>query len=316
MKLLVIGLVLFGLYCSGDALKLDLQGPDIRHVDDQISDLEVQLRSIDTMGELEDVEDDIKKDRDIANEIDLASDEVREKRFFGLWKKPSGCKGNCKGGGGGGGGGSCPPGPPGRPGPPGQKGCRGQTGQTGQKGSKGPTGPRGPSGPKGPAGSNGQKGLPGPKGPPGSRGQPGAPGKSCDCTKKESAFTGIRTCNACGFKNGQIIHFSKALTNIGGNFKYQNGKFTCKYPGTYFFTFNARKPKTETTVQVDLELNGTTQVSIHETDDQRQHGDTGSVSCILNLKQGDQVYLRLVLGSSLEVGTNKPITFSGYLMFA
>ncbi|XP_077977863.1 uncharacterized protein LOC144433421 [Glandiceps talaboti] len=208
-----------------------------------------------------------------------------------------------------------PPGPPGSPGVPGPKGCRGQKGQKGQKGCKGPAGPGGPSGPKGSKGRRGFKGPQGPKGPCGPKGEPGTPGSPCDCKPKKSAFTGLRTCNKCGFKNGDIIHFSKALTNVGGDFNYGSGIFTCDFPGTYLFSFNARKPQSETTVQVDLELNGDKQVSIHETDGPDQNGDTGSVSCILNLKKGDQVYLRLVLGSTLEVGTDQPIAFSGHLIY-
>ncbi|XP_077977865.1 uncharacterized protein LOC144433423 [Glandiceps talaboti] len=235
--------------------------------------------------------------------------------------KKKGCDSGC------GSKGSCPAGPPGlpgSPGSPGQKGCSGQKGQKGQKGCKGPEGPKGPCGPKGSKGGNGSPGPKGPEGPCGPKGSPGTPGSPCDCERKECAFTGVRTCNSCAFKNGEIIHFSKTLTNIGDGFDYTSGIFTCEYPGTYYFIFNARKPKTAATVQVDLEVNGTPQVSAHETDVEHKHGDTdvehkhgdtGSVSCVLNLKKGDQVYLRLVLGNTLEVGTDRPIAFSGYLLY-
>ncbi|XP_077977864.1 uncharacterized protein LOC144433422 [Glandiceps talaboti] len=336
MKTILI-FVLLGSFCIyGYAAKLEVEGLAIN----EDHDVEVAVRAIDEEDAGEKVvEEDAKRNVDEEEEDEEEEDLDKETRdILQLYRRHHGgkskkCKKGKKSGskssksksksgsnsrGGKSSGESCkagPPGPPGSPGSPGPKGCNGQKGQKGQKGCKGPVGPGGPSGPKGPKGCKGSKGPKGPKGPCGPKGEPGTPGSPCDCNTKKSAFTGLRTCNSCGFKNGNIIHFSKALTNVGGDFSYKTGIFTCDFPGTYLFSFNTRKPKTETTVQVDLELNGTTQVSIHETDDHRQHGDTGSVSCILNLKKGDQVYLRLVLGSTLEVGTNKPISFSGHLIY-
>ncbi|XP_077977861.1 uncharacterized protein LOC144433420 [Glandiceps talaboti] len=211
--------------------------------------------------------------------------------------------------------GDCGAGPPGPPGPPGIPGCKGSKGDKGQKGCRGSTGPEGPKGPCGPKGSPGNPGSPGPKGPTGPKGPAGPPGEDCDCTRKKSAFTAVRTCNSCGFKNGEIIHFSRTITNKGNDFDYKKGIFTCKHPGVYFFTFNARKPTQEVTIQVDLQVNDQTQVSVHETDAHRDHTDSGAVSAVLELEEGDEVYLRLVEGDALEVGDNKPIVFSGHLIY-
>ncbi|XP_070568122.1 complement C1q subcomponent subunit C-like [Ptychodera flava] len=291
---------------------------EVREVDDEEGELDAgeNALEIDVQRDVEEADDD-KETLDILELFD------REKRGKSkkCKSKKSKRRSSSNSSGGKSGGGGCkagPPGPPGPPGSPGQKGCRGQKGQKGQKGVKGPAGPKGspgPGGPPGPKGPGGPKGDKGQRGPCGPKGAPGTPGSPCDCSQKKSAFTGLRTCNACAFSNGQVIRFSKALTNIGGDFDYSTGVFKCEHPGTYFFTFNARKPKSQDTVQVDLELNNVAQVSIHETDTMNQHGDTGSVSCVLNLKKNDQVHLRLVKGSSLEVGTDKPIAFSGFLLY-
>ncbi|XP_070567158.1 complement C1q subcomponent subunit B-like [Ptychodera flava] len=309
MNPVVLLVSLLGLYCCF-AANVQVHGPDM-YDEQAVEQLETEL-GIRAMGDDEnDLTDEELFEREIAELYETVDGEERDVRGYIHYKGCTSCKGSK-------GHPSCPPGPKGQKGQKGQRGWKGPAGVKGDRGWKGPAGPKGATGPKGwrgPAGPKGQKGCKGATGPKGGKGNRGPKGGPCACYRKESAFTGLRTCNACAFKNGDIIRFSKTLTNIGGDFSYQTGVFTCEHPGTYFFTFNARKPKTESTVRVDLEKNNVVQVSIHETDTHKQHGDTGSVSCVLNLKKGDRVYLRLVQGCSLEVAPERPIVFSGFLLY-
>ncbi|XP_077977528.1 uncharacterized protein LOC144433092 [Glandiceps talaboti] len=208
----------------------------------------------------------------------------------------------------------------GAPGQKGQKGQRGCTGQKGLKGQRGPKGFRGRKGKDGKDGKDGHKGDTGDKGPKGCtglkgcQGNKGEPGYPCNCDVKKVAFAAKRTADPyCGAE--AIITFNEVSVNIGDAFDPDTGIFTARCDGYYFFTFNARKPITETSIQVDLKLNGATKLSINELDDHRQHGDTGSISCILDLDTNDQVYLELVVGESVEVGPFKPLAFTGFILY-
>ncbi|KFP21051.1 Complement C1q subcomponent subunit B, partial [Egretta garzetta] len=131
----------------------------------------------------------------------------------------------------------------GAPGLPGMPGVPGKDGRDGLKGAKGePGGARsrfwgerrmpgypGKVGPKGPPGS---KGLPGPMGPPGPKGDSG----DYKATLK-SAFSAARSISTYP-RREQPIRFDRIITNVNGHYENRYGRFTCRVPGIYYFTYH------------------------------------------------------------------------------
>lgn len=129
----------------------------------------------------------------------------------------------------------------------------------------GPQGKPGRPGKPGPPGPPGEPGPPGPKGPPGDgmdivrTGILGLGGKGSVSTTTYS--TSPRVAFFAGLRNPQegydILRFDDVVTNIGGNYEGATGKFTCKIPGTYFFTYNVlMRGGDGTSMWADLIKNG------------------------------------------------------------
>ncbi|NWV66685.1 C1QB protein, partial [Malurus elegans] len=112
------------------------------------------------------------------------------------------------------------PGMPGRDGRDGLKGAKGEP-EPGQPGKAGPPGPPGPRGPPGPSGLPGPKGLPG----------------DYKITSK-SAFSAARSISTYP-RREQPVRFDRIITNEGGHYENRYGRFTCRLPGTYYFTYHA-----------------------------------------------------------------------------
>ncbi|EOB04738.1 Complement C1q subcomponent subunit B, partial [Anas platyrhynchos] len=84
-------------------------------------------------------------------------------------------------------------------------------------------------GPRGPMGS---KGLQGPTGPPGPQGDSG----DYKATLK-SAFSAARTISIFP-RRDQPIRFDRVITNEKGHYENRYGRFTCRVPGIYYFTYH------------------------------------------------------------------------------
>lgn len=115
---------------------------------------------------------------------------------------------------------SCFLGPPGR---------AEDEGEIGEKGDPGTPGYPGKIGPRGPVGS---KGLQGPTGPPGPQGDSG----DYKATLK-SAFSAARTISIFP-RRDQPIRFDRVITNEKGHYENRYGRFTCRVPGIYYFTYH------------------------------------------------------------------------------
>ncbi|KAG5849756.1 hypothetical protein ANANG_G00075090 [Anguilla anguilla] len=150
------------------------------------------------------------------------------------------------------------PGPGGSAGPHGDMGLPGRDGRDGRKGERGEKGDAGPSraygedgsarrpGPRGqerPGGLDGDGGPPGAGGPPGEKGDKGQRGPRgtpgicrCGSLVPKSAFSvGITT----SYPAERLpIKFNKVLFDEGGHYSPQTGKFTCAYPGIYYFSYD------------------------------------------------------------------------------
>ncbi|XP_075394571.1 complement C1q subcomponent subunit B [Tenrec ecaudatus] len=211
------------------------------------------------------------------------------------------------------------PGIPGIPGAPGSYGQPGTPGIKGEKGLPGLAGDHGEFGEKGDPGIPGNPGKVGPKGPIGPKGSPGPPGvrgpkgESGDYKATQKiAFSAKRNINSA-LRRDQVIRFEHIITNENNNYEPRNGKFTCKVPGLYYFTYHASSrgnlcvnlvrgwEKMKKVVTFCDYVQNTFQVTM------------GSV--VLKLDRGETVYLQATEKNSLLAMDGANSIFSGFLLF-
>ncbi|XP_069803526.1 complement C1q subcomponent subunit B [Dendropsophus ebraccatus] len=143
---------------------------------------------------------------------------------------------------------SCQAHMPGLHGIPGTPGADGKDGADGEKGDQGPPGTfvgwneedeRGDPGLPGNPGKVGPKGPMGPPGQPGPRGLKGLKGESGEYkTEVHSAFS-VKKTTIGNPRKDQPIRFDQEIINVNKQYDIRTGKFTCQYPGLYYFTYHA-----------------------------------------------------------------------------
>lgn len=211
---------------------------------------------------------------------------------------------------------------PGIPGIPGVPGSDGQPGTPGTKGEKGPpglAGDHGEFGEKGDPGIPGNPGKVGPKGPVGPRGAPGLPGlpgpkgESGDYKATQKvAFSALKTLNT-PVRAKQAIRFDSVLTNMNGSYEPRNGKFTCRVPGLYYFTYHA---SSRGNLCVNIMRGREQPKKVVTFCDYVQNAfqvATGSV--VLKLDRDEMVYLEGTNQNSLLGREGANSIFSGFLLF-
>ncbi|XP_072030312.1 complement C1q-like protein 2 [Amphiura filiformis] len=175
----------------------------------------------------------------------------------------------------------------------------------------------------------GVPGLPGPRGPPGPPG-PGigkmvmdgggnaAAGNSVTGYQNFAAgftpmaFTMVRTFAHPGHVSQQKdITFDGVIANIGNRFNFVNGHFVCYVNGTYFFTFSVVHNKD---TQVALVKNGELLVGVIGDPSQNKR-TMYSNSAVVELIEGDEVWLTLEGGYSLSGNNQNLNTFTGFLLY-
>ncbi|XP_033099061.1 otolin-1-like [Anneissia japonica] len=192
------------------------------------------------------------------------------------------------------------PGVPGQPGVPGTAGVPGIPGTHGQKGDTGQQGPRGEPGmpgDKGSVGPTGPGGLPGKAGPSGPKGENcimESAGINSNTTSQlqKSAFSVVLTGYDGKISINDPVRYNIILSNVGNDYDQLTGKFTCRIPGTYVFSFMAMKSATEDaeTASLLLMLNGVFQLGAHC--DRKNRLSTSTNIGILNLNTGDKVWIQ------------------------
>ncbi|XP_066059103.1 complement C1q subcomponent subunit A [Chamaea fasciata] len=203
------------------------------------------------------------------------------------------------------------PGLPGRDGRPGQKGEPGEPGRPGLSvNSRGPKGDDGEPGVPGLPGPSGIHGLPGPMGivgPPGPRGQKGTAADVLE--QSRPAFSASRLSPP---RSGTTVVFDRVITNQENSYNAQNGKFTCKIPGLYYFTFQV---VSSGDLCLAITKNGLRVVSFCDNNSQGIL-QVNSGSSVLSLALGDQVSLTTdpSQGSSIYSGPEADSVFSGFLV--
>ncbi|XP_078698557.1 caprin-2-like [Branchiostoma floridae x Branchiostoma belcheri] len=213
-----------------------------------------------------------------------------------------------------------PMGPPGQRGRPGNKGMmglpgwRGEAGLRGLPGSKGPRGRLGKPGKPGPQGLPGMKGDAGKEGRRGRKGDKGDPGSSGSSLPYNLAFSAART-TPLGpvYRSNEVIVFNHVFTNVGNGYDVATGKFTAPMDGVYVFMYNIHKNLASHGMRVALMHNGEIQVLAEDVSGDPH--DMAGNSVILQLTEGDGVWLELLQKQAINSNKSRQSTFSGYLLF-
>ncbi|XP_053318131.1 caprin-2 [Spea bombifrons] len=127
------------------------------------------------------------------------------------------------------------------------------------------------------------------------------------------AFSAARTSNFAPGTLDQPIAFDLLLNNLGDSFEFQLGHFMCPVNGTYVFIFHMLKLAVNVPLYVNLMKNDEVLVSAYANDGAPDH-ETASNHAVLQLFQGDQIWLRLHRGA-IYGSSWKYSTFSGYLLY-
>ncbi|KAG7455917.1 hypothetical protein MATL_G00246200 [Megalops atlanticus] len=127
------------------------------------------------------------------------------------------------------------------------------------------------------------------------------------------AFSAARTVNFAPGALDQTITFDLLHSNLGDTFDANLGRFTCPADGTYVFIFHILKLAVNVPLYVNLMRNEEVMVSAYANDGAPDH-ETASNHAVLQLRQGDRVWLRLHRGA-IYGSSWKYSTFSGYLLY-
>ncbi|XP_063301412.1 caprin-2 isoform X1 [Pelobates fuscus] len=127
------------------------------------------------------------------------------------------------------------------------------------------------------------------------------------------AFSAARTSNFAPGTLDQPIVFDLLLNNLGDTFDFQLGRFQCPVNGTYVFIFHMLKLAVNVPLYVNLMKNEEVLVSAYANDGAPDH-ETASNHAVMQLFQGDQIWLRLHRGA-IYGSSWKYSTFSGYLLY-
>ncbi|KAI8479211.1 positive regulation of adiponectin secretion [Branchiostoma belcheri] len=193
--------------------------------------------------------------------------------------------------------------------------------------SPGPAGLKGDVGPRGDVGAPGEKGTrgaPGKQGPVGRRGEKGDKGEQGSAGEKGSAGDSPPVSPAVAFSVVQMTSLdlppdttkSVVLSNVGGAYHQETGRFEAAVGGLYFFTFTAMTEDfSDGRLWIYLTKNGEHTVGLHKNNSGKGNRESGSTSAVLQLQPGDAVWVEFDAGSRSNSG-ERHLTFSGYLIHA
>ncbi|KAE8574198.1 hypothetical protein XENTR_v10024949 [Xenopus tropicalis] len=208
------------------------------------------------------------------------------------------------------------PGIPGAPGPDGKDGADGAKGEVGepgqiegwnkeeQKGDTGPPGHPGKVGPKGPVGPPGLPGFPG---------QKGLKGESGDYKISLKSSFSAQKASGAAVRRDVPVRFDKAITNDNGHYEPRTGKFTCKVPGVYYFSYHATS---RGQLCVNIMMGKEQKRKMATFCDQAQNifqVTTGGL--VLQVQKDESVWLETTEKNSLLGTDGADSIFTGFLLF-
>ncbi|KAL2093447.1 hypothetical protein ACEWY4_010759 [Coilia grayii] len=135
-----------------------------------------------------------------------------------------------------------------------------------------------------------------------------------------SAFSVARTSPILGVRalhSKEPLTFDVEYVNIGGHFNKTSGRFTCHYPGAYFFAFTVGKhPRRAVSVKL-MRGKGEVQAMVFDEDMSRRR-EMQSQSLLLLLQRGESVWLYSQQDDRYGIYSNQGryTTFSGFLVYA
>ncbi|TSK38502.1 Complement C1q tumor necrosis factor-related protein 4 [Bagarius yarrelli] len=135
-----------------------------------------------------------------------------------------------------------------------------------------------------------------------------------------SAFSVARTSSLLGEISKQdkkeALTFDVEYVNIGGHFNKSSGKFVCRFPGVYYFSFTVGKyPRRAVSVKL-MKGAGEVQAMVFDEDTAQNRG-MQSQSLLLFLNQGDIIWLYSQQDKHYAVYSNQGryTTFTGFLLY-
>ncbi|XP_036968467.1 complement C1q-like protein 4 [Acanthopagrus latus] len=136
----------------------------------------------------------------------------------------------------------------------------------------------------------------------------------CETGKTKVAFsTLIEKGGAYGpFPNDTTLAYNKVYTNIGDAYNSCTGVFTAPVAGVYYFTFFYHAGGHHAS---KLELFKNCEMIVRSSDHQSgaDTADNGGNAVILELQQGDKVYVRMPKNNFIWAAENST-SFSGFLL--
>ncbi|XP_056399250.1 complement C1q subcomponent subunit B [Hyla sarda] len=219
---------------------------------------------------------------------------------------------------------SCQARMPGLHGIPGTPGANGKDGVDGEKGDQGPPGTivgwneeeqRGDPGQTGNPGKVGPKGPMGPPGQPGSRGLKGLKGESGDYKTDEHAAFSVKKTTSGSLRKDQPIRFEKEIINVNKQYEVRTGKFTCQYPGIYYFTYHVSSRGDLCLHIVKGRFNSEPKKIVLFCDQVYNIYQTTTGGVVLRVSKGESVWLAATEKNNLLATVGSDSIFSGFLLF-
>ncbi|XP_063060025.1 complement C1q subcomponent subunit B-like [Engraulis encrasicolus] len=204
------------------------------------------------------------------------------------------------------------PGSHGNPGTDGVKGEKGDPGESGHwlRGARGDPGPPGPPGRTGLSGDPGFLGLQGPEGPKGEKGSP-ATGVAYFFSRKNPTGTRSSANQPVRFPHSYLPQLPPEQAGEA----LEDGIFTCKKQGVYFFTYHVTGSGTICLNIVKREAGSADGENALSLCDGSQGYLVSSGSVVLQLKVGDEVFLQPTRASVISGTASAESTFTGIQIF-
>eukprot|EP00058_Branchiostoma_floridae_P008292 XP_002593780.1 hypothetical protein BRAFLDRAFT_104352 [Branchiostoma floridae] len=147
----------------------------------------------------------------------------------------------------------------------------------------------------------------------------GSPAMVCTPTTPRVAFTLTRSTNLGGVSSTAdlTVTFDHVLTDVGGSFTDVTNPsvFNCQHPGVYQFSFSALS-LTDRSAFVKLMKNRQLQLAMWA--GQGSFHGSGSNTAVLELEQGDQVWLAIGRPDlyAIHSNSNRYVSFTGVLLYS